>query len=141
MTDDKEAVARTVDMYVRSVCDGDLDLAAGVWFTGEACSFIHPRGHERGWPAIKRNFYELTMIETFSERRLRLDGEPTTYLMSSDVAWCEFNWQFDAVFRHDGSTLHTEGRESQLLQEVSGVWRIFHVHYSGMPVSGEREGF
>jgi len=35
----------------------------------------------------------------------------------------------------------THGRETQVYRKVDGAWRLVHVHYSGMPVTGERLGF
>jgi ketosteroid isomerase-like protein len=58
-----------------------------------------------------------------------------------DVALAEFYWRFDAKFRQDGTPLHTEGRETQVHLRTNGAWRIVHVHYSGMPVTEERQGF
>ena len=58
-----------------------------------------------------------------------------------DVAVVEFYWRFDAKFRNDGTALHTEGRETQVLRRIGGQWRIAHVHYSGMPVTEKRQGF
>ena len=35
----------------------------------------------------------------------------------------------------------TNGRESQTLIKVDDKWKIAHVHYSNMPVTGDKEGF
>jgi hypothetical protein len=49
-----------------------------------------------------------------------------------NVAVVEFNWDFVAVFRSSGQTLHTTGRESQVNVNVPRKgWRLVHVHYSG----------
>jgi len=58
-----------------------------------------------------------------------------------DIALVEFYWRFDARFRQDGTPLHTEGRETQVLRRTDGVWHTVHVHYSGVPVTEERQGF
>jgi hypothetical protein len=42
--------------------------------------------------------------------------------------------------KHDGSPLKTEGRETQVLRKTDGRWELVHVHYSGMPATGKREG-
>lgn len=130
-----------VEGYAESI-NGDnpnLDLARQVWSTSESASFIHPRGHEQGWDAIERNFYVRTMGELLKSRKLvPFNLNVQEY---ADVAVVEFYWRFDANFRQDGTPLHTEGRETQVLRRIDGDWRIQHVHYSSMPVTEVREGF
>jgi hypothetical protein len=69
--DEQQRISRLVDAYFRSVISLDLDLASSVWLTSADVSFIHPRGHERGWDQIRRNFYEANMGTLFSERTLK----------------------------------------------------------------------
>ena len=135
------AVGALIGNYVRSVSLGDLELAATVWLTNSEPSFIHPRGHEQGWEEIAERFYRQTMIAPFSERRLTILDSPHIVVVDEAAAISEFYWQFDATFRADGSALHTEGRESQVAVLRDGDWRLMHVHYSGRPVTAEREGF
>ena len=61
-----------VHRYAESINEDqpNLDLARQVWCTNDAASFIHPRGHERGWNAIERNFYRATMGELLTDRKL-----------------------------------------------------------------------
>ena len=75
------------------------------------------------------------MGETFSERKLNV----TDIVVHAypDMAWAEFNWNFVAKLRSDGSTLTSRGRESQVYRKTDGRWRLVHVHYSGMPVTEE----
>jgi ketosteroid isomerase-like protein len=135
------AIRALLDAYVESVNDGDLELASRVWLNDKRASFIHPRGHEQGWNEVSANFYGLTMGTTFSRRSLRIIGEPLIDVLSSDAVVARFDWRFNAEFRADGSSLETEGRESQVWTATGDGWRLAHVHYSGMPVSAEREGF
>ncbi len=128
-----------IDKYAQSVDDVDTELAAQIWSNSDDISFIHPRGHERGWEQVKTNFYEKTMRDRFSERKLNIHHVVVHVL--KDAAWAEFYWNFTAKLRSDGSTLETAGRESQVYIKSESGWSIIHVHYSGMPVSGEREGF
>lgn len=58
-----------------------------------------------------------------------------------DTTWAEFYWDFVAKLRKDGTPLTTHGRETQVYRKLDGQWRLVHVHYSGMPVTGERRGF
>ena len=133
------AVERMVAQYADAVSAADTRLAAEVWLTSGDVSFINPLGHERGWPAIKANIYEKLMGETFSERKLRV--RDVAVHVYKDSAWAEFCWDFAAKFRKDGAAIETHGRESQVYVKKDGRWRLVHVHYSGMPVTGEREGF
>ena len=61
-------------------------------------------------------------------------------ILSEDAAWSDFYWDFNATFK-DGTPIQTSGRETQVYKKEPDGWKIVHVHYSGMPVTGEREGF
>src|SRR5467141_1737973 len=134
------AVIRSlIEKYAKSVDAADTTLAAQVWLDSPDVSFIHPLGHERGFEQIKQHVYTRLMGETFSERKLSVhDVSIHTY---GKAAWAEFYWDFAAKFRKDGSPITTHGRETQLYQREQGRWRLVHVHYSGMPVSGKGQGF
>lgn len=129
-----------VDIYLKSIGSADLKVAERIWLTSPETSFIHPKGHERGWDEIARNLYGEIMGATFSQRELRLSGD-LTLQVHGGAAVVEFNWEFDAVFRDNGEPLHTEGRESQVWVRKGEAWKLVHVHYSGPPVTGLREGF
>jgi ketosteroid isomerase-like protein len=134
------AVIRSlIEKYAKSVDDADTTLAAQVWLNSPDVSFIHPLGHEHGFEQIKQNVYTRLMGETFSERKLTVHD--VSVHVYGDAAWAEFYWDFAAKFRKDGSPLATHGRETQLYRKEQGRWRLVHVHYSGMPVTGERQGF
>lgn len=134
-----EQIKSIIDKYAQSIDGADTDLASQIWSNRDEVSFIHPRGHERGWEQVKTNFYEKTMRAIFSERKLNVHHVVVHVLR--DAAWAEFYWNFTAKLMSDGSTLETAGRESQVYGKSERGWSIIHVHYSGMPVSGEREGF
>jgi ketosteroid isomerase-like protein len=125
--------------YVRALEDGDIGLAAELWATDEAVTFIHPRGHEHGWEQGRDNFYQATMFDRFATRQLRIFDVGVTVYDGS--AWAEFYWEFQATFRNDGSPLTTTGRETQIYRKDGRGWVLVHVHYSSMPVTGDREGF
>ena len=136
---DTAAIANLIGKYAESVTTVDTKLAGEIWATSAEVSFIHPRGHEHGWEAVKTNIYEKLMGETFSERKLSVrDVAVHAY---KDAAWVEFYWDFVAKFRKDGAAIETHGRESQVYLKRNGRWRLVHVHYSGMPVTGDRQGF
>jgi ketosteroid isomerase-like protein len=103
-----EEIKAVIDAYAKSIDDADIKLASEIWSTSEEASFIHPRGHERGWEQVKRNFYEVTMGAWFSERKLKVHN--VVIRMYRDTAWAEFYWDFVAKFRKDGSPLTTQGR-------------------------------
>ncbi len=75
----------------------------------------------------------------FAERNLRV-RDVGIRLLTEEIAWGEFYWDFDATFE-DGTPLKTTGRETQIWRKESSGWKILHVHYSGQPVAGKREGF
>ena len=124
--------------YAKSVDTLDLGLARKVWSSAPEVTFIHPRGTERGLDQVVQNFYENTM-GLFSKRELLPDKiDIHTY---GDTAWSEFTWTFHATVKASGQNLTTEGRETQVYHKENGTWRIIHVHYSGLPVTGELRGF
>jgi ketosteroid isomerase-like protein len=136
---DQKAVRGQVQNYVESINKGDTALGARVWATTPDVSFIHPRGTERGWEQVKQNFYEKTM-GPFTERTLKVVGDVAVHTYGK-AATAIFEWDFVARMK-DGTPIHTTGRETQVYAKlVGGDWRLVHVHYSGMPVTANREGF
>lgn len=131
---------RKLDIYLASIDAADAELAKTVWDTSDQATFIHPRGNEHGWDEIAKNFYGITMGATFSQRSLRLDGEPRIAVYDG-VAIVEFEWTFVALRVDNGEQLRTTGRESQVFVPIDGDWKLVHVHYSGPPVTGAGQGF
>jgi ketosteroid isomerase-like protein len=136
---DEMAIRRLIDTYMKSVDAADPLLAATIWAQTPDVSFINPRGHEHGWEAIKVGVYEKLMGQTFSERKLMV--KDISIHCYGDSAWAEFYWDFIAKLRKDTSPLTTHGRETQIYRKLGDTWRLVHVHYSGMPVTSERQGF
>jgi Xaa-Pro aminopeptidase len=134
-----DAIKNLIAKYAKSVDGADTALAAEVWLDSPDVSFIHPVGHEHGFEQIKQNVYLRLMGETFSERKLSVHD--VSVYVYGDAARAEFYWDFAAKFRKDGAPLATHGRETQLYHKEQGRWRLVHVHYSGMPVSSERQSF
>ena len=128
-----------VSQYAKSIDEADTDLAATIWSTADDVSFIHPRGYERGWGQVKKRFYEETMRDRFTHRKL--DIHELVVRCYENMAIAVFYWTFDATFRSDGTPHRTQGRETQVFRHTGARWLLVHVHYSGMPVTGEREGF
>lgn len=126
-----QAIERLISDYAKSVSLADTALAEHLWQNSDSVTFIHPLGHERGWPAIKKNVYENLMGGLFSVRDLKIE-RPSVHV-SGDSGWSEFYWTFNATLRENGSPVVTRGRETQIYRRENGQWRIVHVHYSGMP--------
>jgi ketosteroid isomerase-like protein len=136
---DEEAIKALQQKYAAAVNAEpvDIQLASQVWSNSPEVSFIHPLGHEHGWEQIKKNFYEGIMEALFSERELTI--RDVNLHVYGDSAWSEFNWHFVAKLRKTGSTVETNGRETQIYRKVDGHrWVLVHVHYSPMPASPER---
>ena len=131
-------IAALLERYVQAVNALDLDLAEEIWSQEPGVSFIQPRGHQRGWPDIRQNFY-LGAMGGLPTRHLTL-GEYEIHPLTDDAAWAEFYWTFEASLP-DGTPINTAGRETQIYRRENGVWQIRHVHYSGMPTQEEGEGF
>lgn len=135
-----ETIEMLLENYATSINNGDLDLADKLFLQNKNTSFIHPRGHEVGFDNVKEAFYAKTMINRFSKRDLRIHNIKIN-LLTDNTAVVEFYWDFYATFREDNTDIITNGRESQTLIKVDDKWKIAHVHYSNMPVTGDKEGF
>ncbi|RXK48827.1 YybH family protein [Aquirufa rosea] len=134
---DQRAIKQLIETYKLSINQADTLIGAKVWADVPEVSFIHPKGHELGWKGVKDNFYGM-FRNTFQKRHLTSNDE--VIHIYPNVAWVEFYWDFDAKFK-DGTPLQTKGRETQILRKIKNEWRIVHIHYSGMPLSGQRQGF
>lgn len=135
-----EEIKHLIHKYVISIDKADTRLASDIWLDSPKASFIHPKGHEHGFEAIKQNFYVNTMYNNFSERKLSIHD--LAIYIYGNTAIAEFYWDFKAKFRSDGALLESSGRESQVYcKDDQALWKLVHIHYSGMPVTGEREGF
>lgn len=136
---DIAAIKKVIDQYADSITNYDLKEAERIWQTDDRTTFIHPRGNEYGWKAIRDHFYGTTMHEHFSKRHLYVcDISIQVY---GDSAVAVFYWDFPAVFRTDGTEVTTHGRETQVYERTKDGWKIVHVHYSQMPITGEKQGF
>jgi Xaa-Pro aminopeptidase len=135
--EESSTIRDLIAKYAKSISDADTVLAAQVWSDSPDDSFINPLGHQHGWEEIKQNVYERMMRDVFSERKLSVHD--VTIHVGGNAAWAEFYWHFDAKLRRNGSPVATDGRETQIYRkDNSRGWVLVHVHYSGMPVPGER---
>jgi ketosteroid isomerase-like protein len=138
-SDEKIAIKNVLDAYITSINNADTTLGGKVFLTSEKVNFIHPRKHEKGWENIKSGIYGM-FGSRFTKRDLKSTEEIITFF--DDVAILEFYWVFNAIFNDENATpIQTKGRETQVLKKIGKDWKIIHVHYSSMPVTGEGEGF
>lgn len=137
---DTAAIRNLVMDYCKSISLADTTLARRVWSLRESITFIDPRGHSHGWPQIRDQFYQETMAGLFSKRDLKVVSL-TIHPLTREVAWLEFYWKFNAVLRENNQPVATSGRETQILIKENGDWRIVHIHYSGLPVNAQGQGF
>ncbi len=131
-------IAALLATYARATNTLDLELAEEIWSQDPRVSFIHPRGHQRGWEEIRENFY-LGAMGGLPTRHLTI-GDFEIHPLTDDTAWSDFYWTFEASLP-DGTPINSAGRETQIYRRENGVWQIHHVHYSGMPTQEEGEGF
>ena len=137
----KAEIRHQIDTYMQSIDNADAALGATVWSPTPEVTFINPLGHERGWDEIAAVVYGKLMGQTFTKRALKVSGE-VSILVYGDAAVGEFDWDFVAILRSDGTAIHTTGRESQVYVNLPGNgWRLVHVHYSGPPVAEAGQGF
>ena len=133
-----QEIMNMVDNYAKAVSELDEGLFRSLWDDSLQPSFVHPRGYSAGLENIVNEFFLGTM-GLFSTRSLR--PRDVEIAVNGDSALVFFYWNFTAYFKEDGSRKDTEGRETQYFVKVNGQWKLGHIHYSGMPVTGEREGF
>lgn len=126
-----------IKVYAESINKADTVLAATFWSKSPEVSFINPRSTEYGWEGVK-NIYEM-FGANFNKRDLRFSKLKVQQY--KDVAWLTFQWVFDATFKKDDSPMQTKGRETQIWRKDGKSWKLVHIHYSGLPLNGEREGF
>ena len=123
--------------YANSINAADSALGKKFWSQDAEVSFINPLGNEYGWNGV-RNIYAL-FSKSFSKRKLQYAN--TRWTNYGDFAWVTFNWVFDATVAGNNKAMQTKGHETQFWKKVNGEWKLVHVHYSGMPVAGQGQGF
>lgn len=144
MNDDASAAAveTVLTTYLRSIDGCDREVIAAVWLPSPRVSFIHPRGHARGFDSVVRDFYGQTMEAPFARRTLTIVGTPDITLFAPDAAVVAFDWDFTATWRETGRELHSTGRETHVYGHFAERgWRLVHVHYSGPAKIGDGQGF
>jgi hypothetical protein len=122
-----------VSLYAQSIDKADTTLASTIWAPTAEISFISPNGTEYGWKGVK-NIYKI-FNEYFSSRKLSFSDVKFAYY--DNVSWLTCTWIFDGTLRTDNKAVQTRGRETQIWKKINKEWRLVHVHYSEIPVSGQ----
>lgn len=133
MSAPSEHLLHLVQLYRDSIDHAEnACLAAQIWEQSEHASLIFPLGNVCGWQAIRDHFYKAVMADKFTQRVLTLTTTPRIDIWGN-TALVQFDWEFTATARADGSPVLTRGRESQVWRQSQDDWRLFHVHYSLLP--------
>ena len=127
---DEDEIKHLISTYAKVADQADPNLASGVWCDSSEDSLINPVGRWHGVEQIM-GFYRHDMGEVYSERDLKISD--VSVQMYSDAAWAEFNWEFSATRRKEGSSVSFRGMETQIYQKKHDSWCLVHVHYSALP--------
>ena len=131
-SNDSAAIQRVIDQYARAVDTADPAVVSQAWSNSPDITFIEPLGNLRG-PAQVKGFYTRVIGGTFADRNLTMKN--VSIHVDGDTAWSEFDWDFTAKLKSNGSPVENRGSETQVYRRESGGWRIVHVHYSAAPAS------
>jgi hypothetical protein len=126
----EDDIKQLISMYANAADQADPTLASHVWCDLSEDSLINPVGRWQGVEQIM-GFYRHDMGEMYSERDLKI-SEVSVHVYA-DSAWAEFNWNFSAKRRKDGSSVLFRGMETQIYRKNHDRWCLVHVHYSALP--------
>lgn len=126
---DENEIKQLILMYAKAADQADPTLASRVWCESPQDSLINPVGRWQGVEQIM-GFYRHDMGEMYSERDLKISD--VSVRVYSDLAWAEFNWDFSAKRRKDGSLVSFRGMETQIYQKNRNRCCLVHVHYSAL---------
>lgn len=127
----EEEIKQLISMYAKAADEADPALASRIWCDSSDDSLINPVGRWHGVEQIM-GFYRHDMGEMYSERHLEISE--VFVQVYSDAAWAEFDWNFSAKRRKDGSSVSFRGMETQIYRKNHDRWCLVHVHYSALPV-------
>ena len=127
---EEDEIKQLISMYAKAADQADPTLASHVWCDSPQDSLINPVGRWQGIEQIM-GFYRHDMGEMYSERDLKISN--VSVQVYSDAAWAEFNWDFSAKRRKEGSSVSFRGMETQIYRKNSDNWCLVHVHYSALP--------
>jgi ketosteroid isomerase-like protein len=134
---DENEIKQMIDMYSKAADEADPSVASHVWCDSSEDSLINPIGRWHGVEQIM-GFYRHEMGDTYSARNLRISD--ISVRVYTDAAWAEFNWDFAAKLRKDGSAASFRGMETQVYRKSHNGWCWVHVHYSALPAKEKPTG-
>ena len=127
---DQAAIRSLIDRYANAADTADPAVVSQVWSNSPEVTFIEPLGNLRGIDQVK-SFYTQVMGGMFTDRHLVTKN--VAIHVDGDSAWSEFDWEFTAKLKSNGSSVDTRGSETQIYRREPNGWRIVHVHYSAAP--------
>jgi|HubBroStandDraft_1064217.scaffolds.fasta_scaffold15278_2 ketosteroid isomerase-like protein len=127
---DENDIKQIISMYAKAADEADPNVASHVWCDSSEDSLINPIGRWHGMEQVM-GFYRHEMSDTYSVRNLKISD--ISVRVYTDAAWAEFNWEFAAKLRKDGSPVSFRGMETQIYQKNHDGWCLVHVHYSALP--------
>jgi ketosteroid isomerase-like protein len=127
---EEQEIKQLISMYAKAADEADPTLASRIWCDSSEDSLINPVGRWHGVEQIM-GFYRHDMGDTYSVRDLEISE--VSVQVYSDAAWAEFNWNFSAKRRKDGSAVSFHGMETQIYRRNHNSWCLVHVHYSTLP--------
>ena len=127
---ENDNIKQLISMYAKAADEADPALASRVWCDSSDDSLINPVGRWHGVEQIM-GFYRHEMGDTYSSRNLKITD--TSVRVYTGAAWAEFNWEFSATRKKDGSSVSFHGMETQIYQKNRDSWCLVHVHYSALP--------
>ena len=131
----ENAIKSVIDSYMTSINTLDEKLTKSIWLDAPETSFITPRGNLVGMDNIWKEHYQGAMGRSSTRKLEYYDLSVRVY---ENTAIAYFYWIFNAEM--DGSSRETRGRETIVLVQRDGQWKIAHIHYGSMPATGERPG-
>jgi ketosteroid isomerase-like protein len=134
---DENDIKQIISMYAKAADEANPDGASHVWCDSSEDSLINPIGRWHGVEQIM-GFYRHEMGDTYSARDLKISD--ISVRVYTDAAWAEFNWNFAAKLRKDGSPVSFHGMETQIYRKTHNGWCLVHVHYSAMPAEEKTSG-
>ena len=126
---EKEILRKRMQYYFDSVSNVDEELARNVWAENDSISLINAMGQFFGMNSIFHDFISKA-FGNLQERRLYSVNE--VIRIHDHMAYIQLYWQFDTKDK-SGQSRRNNGRETLLFEKKDNIWKLIHVHYSGMP--------